>query len=96
VIEMAKINNGEDIVLCPKCKVPMVYLMEAEKSGSEKRITRYYKCPVCGTKIITEKLIVRVIDGHYKILRINTNGKIIYGRQAKTRANPRKKARRNG
>ncbi len=73
-------GNGRNIVICPKCKVPMIYLMEAEKSGSERRITRYYKCPVCGTKIVVERLIVRLVDGHYKIYRVNTGNQIIYSR----------------
>ncbi len=73
-------TNGK-VVLCPKCKVPMIYTMEAEKSGTERRITRYYKCPVCGTKIIVEKLVVRIVDGHYKVYKIDPANKIIYGQQ---------------
>ncbi len=85
-------TNGS-IVLCPRCKVPMIYTMEAEKSGAERRITRYYKCPVCGTKIIVEKLVVRIVDGHYKVYKINTANRVIYGQQpGRHKTGPRRRA----
>jgi len=88
----ARTNGG--VVLCPKCKVPMIYTMEAEKSGTERRITRYYRCPVCGTKIIVEKLVVRIVDGHYKVYKVNAANKVIYGQQqARRRTSPRRTAR---
>jgi len=74
-------------VLCPKCGVEMIYQIEKEKSSSgEIRITRYYKCPVCGTKIIDERLVLRPIDGKILVFSL-INGKkpIIPGRQVYTR-----------
>ncbi len=56
---MARLNgaaNGR--VLCPTCKIPMVYMSEAERVGGETRITRYYVCPACKRRIIDEKIIV--------------------------------------
>lgn len=50
-------NNG--VVLCPRCKIPMDYVMEAEKVGGERRLTRYYQCPACRTKILDERITVK-------------------------------------
>lgn len=74
-------GNGARPVLCPRCKVPMVYMMEAEKNSSGRRITRYYKCPACGTKIIVEKLLVKYVDGKVKIYNLMVKDKeIVYAR----------------
>lgn len=80
--------NGSDKILCPRCKVPMSYLMEAEKNSREKRITRYYRCPACGTKVIVERLLVRIVDGRIKIYNMMAGDReIIY-------AKPQQRARR--
>jgi uncharacterized protein YbaR (Trm112 family) len=64
-------------ILCPRCKVPMDYLSETEKesnsNGKSIKITRYYKCPVCGRRIIDETLIIRD-DGTNTIIESHTNG----------------------
>ncbi len=59
-------TNGRNMVLCPKCKIPMEYTLETEKSSNGvRRLIRYYKCLACGTRIIDEVII------------INPNGKLI-------------------
>ncbi len=75
-----KVRDGE--VLCPRCKVPMDYLIELEKLASgERRITRYYRCPVCGTRIIDEKYAVRFEDGRIVITSLlNGQPRIILSR----------------
>ena len=50
----------EEGVLCPRCRVPMDYVSESERMGSERRITRYYVCPACRTKMLDERIVVRV------------------------------------
>ena len=50
-------NN--EAVLCPRCKIPMDYVMEAEKVGAERRLTRYYQCPACRTKILDERITIK-------------------------------------
>jgi len=70
-------NNGYATILCPRCKVPMDYLSETEKSISGNRrvtkITRYYKCPVCGRRILDEVLIIRNGENSI-IIESHTNG----------------------
>ncbi|NOZ31331.1 MAG: hypothetical protein GXO68_05240 [Crenarchaeota archaeon] len=74
-------GNGASAVLCPRCKVPMIYLMEAEKSSNERRITRYYRCPACGTKVVVERLLVRIVDGKIRIYNMLTKDReVIYAR----------------
>ncbi|MFP3172672.1 MAG: hypothetical protein RXQ79_06455 [Acidilobus sp.] len=50
-------------VLCPKCKVPMNFYSRTERTsksdGVEVKVTRYYKCPVCGRTVIDEELLIR-------------------------------------
>lgn len=64
-------------VMCPKCKVPMDYLSETEKtsnnSGKTIKITRFYKCPVCGRRVIDEVLTIKD-DGINTIIESHTNG----------------------
>jgi len=56
------------VKLCPHCKIPMVYVQEVERSGTERRIVRYYKCPLCG---------LRQLDEVMKIVRTNGSVEII-------------------
>ncbi|MEB3759719.1 MAG: hypothetical protein GSR72_07280 [Desulfurococcales archaeon] len=67
---------------CPICKVPMMYLMEKEKKSSgEIRITRFYRCPVCGTKIIDERLLLKPVNGSIVVYSLsNGERQIIYSR----------------
>jgi hypothetical protein len=37
----------------------MDYVMEAEKVGGERRLTRYYQCPACRTKILDERITIK-------------------------------------
>ncbi len=76
-----KPENERETMLCPKCKVPMVYMMEAEKNSTGRRITRYYRCPVCGTKVIVEKLLIKPVNGKLRIYDLmNGSQEIVYGR----------------
>ena len=70
---------GQDrIVSCPKCGAPMIYHAEKEKnSRGETRITKYFRCPVCGTKIIDEKLLIKPVNGSLKILDLTGEGPTI-------------------
>jgi Zn-finger nucleic acid-binding protein len=81
--------------LCPRCKIPMVYVQEVEKSGSERRVVRYYKCPLCGLKLLDEVMKIIRVNGSVKIIISPTeshNGltahqnKGKYGRAAHRRA----------
>lgn len=65
-------------VLCPRCKAPMAYIQEIERVGDERRITRYYKCPACGTKILDEVIRIHRVNGSVVIMvEQNGHGKII-------------------
>ncbi|MDP8002830.1 MAG: hypothetical protein ACP5I6_02170 [Caldisphaera sp.] len=70
-------NDGYVIMLCPRCNVPMDYLSETEKitNGNNKisKVTRYYRCPVCGRRIIDETLIIKD-NGNQIIIESHTNG----------------------
>ncbi|GAB6147723.1 TFIIB-type zinc ribbon-containing protein [Stetteria hydrogenophila] len=46
-------------VLCPRCGIPMDYVMESEIVGSEKRLIRYHQCPACRAKLLDEKIVIR-------------------------------------
>ncbi len=75
-------TNGKPM-LCPRCKVPMVYMMEVEKLGNERRLTRYYRCPACGTRVIVERLLVRYEGGLLRVYAIGNGARqVIYGRPA--------------
>ncbi len=79
----SKIVKGVDQApKCPICKVPMMYLMEKEKKSSgEIRITRFYRCPVCGTKIIDERLLLKPVNGSIVVYSLSNGEKqIIYSR----------------
>ena len=89
-----QVRNGE--VLCPRCRVPMDYLIELEKLASgERRITRYYKCPVCGTRIIDEKYSIRLVDGRIVITSLlNGQPRIILSRPTRQARRRPARARR--
>ncbi|MCE4628316.1 MAG: hypothetical protein F7C34_04120 [Desulfurococcales archaeon] len=71
--------NMEELPRCPKCGAPMAYLVEKEKNGSGIiKITRYYRCPACGTKVIDEQLLIEPSNGVLKIIRLDIKRKIIY------------------
>ena len=93
---MAGFNGADGRVLCPTCKIPMVYMSEAERVGGETRITRYYICPACKRKIVDEKIIVtrngdkivlKVID-----YRIDARPAVAQVRQQASRARRRQAA----
>ncbi|MGC9210067.1 MAG: hypothetical protein ACP5FT_02225 [Acidilobus sp.] len=60
--------DGDEIeVLCPRCRVPMNYYSRTEKSsrasgGAEVKVTRFFKCPVCGKVIVDEEIVLRQTD----------------------------------
>jgi len=71
---------------CPRCRVPMTYVQEVERSGSERRIVRYYRCPVCGLRLLDEVMRIVRVNGSVKIIidlakqgrvtvAVNTRGK---------------------
>lgn len=76
----------EELPRCPKCGAPMAYLVEKEKNGTGiVKITRYYRCPACGTKVIDEQILIEPSDGVLKIIRLNIKRKIIYGNNSSRR-----------
>jgi len=80
--------------ICPICKTPMAYIQESEAIGGEKRLTRYYKCPACGAKIVDEVLRVVRVNGEVRIIiEQNGSGKLIRPQRAPRRRLPPRKAR---
>ncbi len=56
--------SDEVEVLCPRCRVPMNYYSRTEKTsrasgGTEIKVTRFFKCPVCGKVIVDEEIVLR-------------------------------------
>ncbi|MDT7861416.1 MAG: hypothetical protein RRA45_04290 [Saccharolobus sp.] len=44
-------------VTCPKCKIKMDFIAESESTDGVKKIIRYYyRCPVCGTRILDSNI----------------------------------------
>lgn len=81
-------------VLCPRCKAPMAYIQEIERVGDERRITRYYKCPACGTKILDEVIRIYRVNGSVVIMvEQNGHGKIIQPQRIR-RHRPHRRNRR--
>lgn len=61
--------NNNFKVRCPKCGSEMDYIIEKEKLGNgDVRIRTYYRCPVCGTIIIDQKIAVKRVNGHIRAL----------------------------
>ena len=78
---------------CPKCGSPMVYLVERERNTrGETRVTRYFRCPVCGTKVIDQQLLIKSENGTIRIISlINGSRRIVVG--VRRAARPRRRAR---
>ncbi len=51
-----------DEVDCPRCRVKMEFLVEAELGDSSKTIKYYYKCPACGTRLLDQEVRTRKDD----------------------------------
>ena len=63
-------GNGK-VALCPRCKIPMEYTLETEKSSNgHRRLVRYYKCPACGTQITDEVITIESNGGPEILLKI--------------------------
>ncbi|WP_338600250.1 hypothetical protein V6M85_11595 [Sulfolobus tengchongensis] len=44
-------------VICPKCKIKMDFIAESESTdGTRKVIRYYYRCPVCGSRILDSSI----------------------------------------
>ncbi len=58
-------------VLCPRCKVPMNFYSRTERTsksdGLEIKVTRYFKCPVCGRSIVDEVLEAKVTSDGLRV-----------------------------
>jgi len=78
--------NGR-VVLCPYCKVPMEYHSEVERTGERRRVSRYYRCPVCGAKIVDDVFEVRRAPDGSLIIRhyVNGVGAVVGGRPRRPR-----------
>jgi predicted RNA-binding Zn-ribbon protein involved in translation (DUF1610 family) len=83
--------NTNGITRCPRCGTPMIYLVEKEKNGKgEARITRYFRCPVCGTKIIDEVIMLRPVNGSIQVYTLPVAKRIIYASRRLGRTRPRR------
>ncbi len=47
-------------VICPRCRVPMYYGSERVKDSSGVTVTRFYQCPACRSKLVDEKMVVKL------------------------------------
>jgi predicted RNA-binding Zn-ribbon protein involved in translation (DUF1610 family) len=88
-------SNG--VVHCPRCGAVMVYLVEKEKNGKgEARITRYFRCPVCGTKVVDEIVLVKPQNGSIQVYTLPIAKRVIYaGRRGSKNGRSRKGSGRN-
>ncbi|BBG23923.1 hypothetical protein [Sulfuracidifex tepidarius] len=48
-----------DEVDCPRCRVKMEFLVEAELGDSSKTIKYFYKCPACGARVLDQEVRTR-------------------------------------
>ncbi|RLG88513.1 MAG: hypothetical protein DRO15_02690 [Thermoprotei archaeon] len=53
--------------LCPRCKTPLTLMIESEHIGSERRITYKYRCSACSFKVVTERVILRKVNGSFRL-----------------------------
>lgn len=54
-----------NIMICPKCRIRMDFIAESESSDGVSKIVRYYyRCPVCGN---------RILDSNIEVIRDTTN-----------------------
>jgi DNA-directed RNA polymerase subunit RPC12/RpoP len=44
---------------CPRCRIKMEFLVEAELGQASKTIKYFYKCPACGTRILDQEVRTR-------------------------------------
>ncbi|MCE4610790.1 MAG: hypothetical protein F7B17_02325 [Desulfurococcales archaeon] len=66
--------NGH--VLCPRCRIPMYYGSEKVRDSNGTRITRYYQCPACKSKLVDERIEVKV-EGEGLTLLFRLDGKTV-------------------
>jgi predicted RNA-binding Zn-ribbon protein involved in translation (DUF1610 family) len=90
-------TNGSTKMICPKCGAEMDYIIEKEKLGNgEIRIRTYYKCPVCGTMVLDQKIIIERIDGYVKALIENESQVIVRRRNSPKKVSIAKKLKALG
>jgi len=59
---------NRDSVICPKCHTIMEFSMEAETfGGGIKKVTTFYRCPVCGYRIHDLTVEINRFNGSAKI-----------------------------
>ena len=66
--------NGK--LLCPRCKVPMLYASERVRDSRGTRITRYYLCPACRSKLVDERMEVAEAGGMVEV-RVTVDGRTV-------------------
>ncbi len=60
----------EAAMTCKRDGKPMYLVEESEKmSDGTRRITLYYKCPVCGYRVELEQLVINVDRGNITVKR---------------------------
>ncbi len=61
----------EAAMTCKRDGKPMYLVEESEKmSDGTRRITLYYKCPVCGYRVEIEQLVINVSNDNIRIKRL--------------------------
>ncbi len=89
-------TNGSFKMICPKCGAEMEYIIEKERLGNgETRIRTYYRCPVCGTIIVDQKIFLERVDGYIKVL-IEQPKKVILKRKSIKKVSIMKKLKELG
>jgi C4-type Zn-finger protein len=52
---------------CPKCKAPMELIIEKSPGPQESiRISYFYKCKACGTRVDDAVLLMKKVEGGYE------------------------------
>jgi len=83
-------SNGK-MVLCPQCKIPMEYTLETEKSSNgSRRLVRYYKCYVCGSRIIDETIQIEYNGSDKILVKINDTQRVYIKKMVSPRRNRRR------
>ncbi|HEU97562.1 MAG TPA: hypothetical protein ENO36_01740 [Fervidicoccus fontis] len=59
---------NRNAVICPKCHTAMEFSMETESFGNGiKKVSTFYKCPVCGYRIQDMVIEVNRYNGSAKL-----------------------------
>ncbi len=64
-------------VVCPRCGSRMMYMIEVEM-GNSRTVNYYYRCPVCGYKLVDLRIVVRRSDRGVELESMEPKHRLVY------------------